>query len=287
MNDVSCKFLSWLRLVSEDLTYWLLAWMTLNRIAAITWITKFHWVTSIQTTCVALAIIILYSSCVNVHCFWVFKIRRKSTSKLADNASIPSCSTYLSTTSKEYGNMIMVMMGYIEPLLPLSILFILSMFLSIRLILIATKHRKLRKLNSEYKKGSVKIDIIRSTPPNNTVTLSGEEFQPLTRERSRNRKEVQLALVIITFALAELLVDGTINIQAAYVALASSRTSDPSIDTRPQSIRQINSILRDTSIILRIWNFWAYLIIMPNFRHSFLDFIRRIKCTYKFSSNLT
>ena len=269
-------------MVSEDLTYWLLAWMTLNRIAAITWITKFHWVTSVHTTCVAVATIILYSSCVNAHCFWVFKIRMKG--KLADNTSIPSCSTYLSTTSREYGNMIMVMMGYIEPLLPLSILFIFSMFLSIRLILIATKHRKLQQLNSEYGQGSDRNGNNRS----NTGTRTGEEIQPLTRERSRKRKEVQLALVIITFAVAELLVDGTINIQAAYVALESSRTSDPSIDTRPQSLRQINSILRDASILLRIWNFLAYLIIMPNFRHSFLDFIRRIKlCTFKFSSNLS
>ena len=273
LNDAFCKILSWLRLMSEDLTYWLLAWMTLNRIAAITWINKFHWVTSVHMTCVALATIILYSSCINVHCFWVFKIRMKS--KLVDNTSIPSCSTYLSTTSKEYGNMIMVMMGYIEPLLPLSILFIFSISLSIRLILIATKHRKLRQLNSEYIQSSVTNCNVKS----NIGTRTGEEIQPLTRERSRSRKrkEMQLALVIITFAVAELLVDGTINIQAAYVALASSRTSDPSIDTRPQSIRQINSILRDASILLRIWNFWAYLIIMPNFRHSFLDFIRRIK----------
>ena len=262
LRESVCKSIQWLRFVSEDLTGWILVWMTINRIAAITWVTRLRFLTTLRTTCIALGTIFLYSLFANTYCFWLFSIRsRPKVSQITGtNETYYSCSTYKAARSKNTGKIIMIMFGYIEPIFPITVLLILSIFLGIRLIIVASKRRELLS----RKKSSNLISTIRN--PQNTHNESVRRL-----DQKGIQREFQLALVIIAFSVAEILIEGSSSILSAILAVMSRVLKDPALNYRYKLLKQIDFYFQDASILLRIWNLFAYLIIMPSFRQAIMD----------------
>ena len=273
-SEIACNMGSWIRFVFEDITYWVLVWITINRIAAITWVTRLRWLTSIRTTCIALGTIVLYSILFNIHSFWVFNIEQKVNRR--NNRTILSCDIYVEAASSGFVDNALVMFGYLEPLVPFSLLVVLSVFLGCRLIAIASKRRKLLK-------GSV-ARVPLSVESHSAAPQTDQNAERQGSEERWLRKEVQLALVIISFSVAEILIEGTSDILSAILILLKSiNKSDHNFTTRNNvvTLNDINFKLQDASILLRIWNFIAYLVIMPSFRQAVIDFlksIRLVKC---------
>ena len=269
-SEIACKMGSWIRFVFEDITYWVLVWITINRIAAITMVTRLRWLTSVRTTCIALGTIVLYSILFNIHSFWVFNIEQKVNRR--NNRTSQSCNIYVEPAASGFVENALVMFGYLEPLVPFSLLVVLSVFLGCRLIMIASKRRKLLKGSTARVPLSVESHTAAPQTDQNAERQGSEERWM--------RKEVQLALVIISFSVAEILIEGTSDILSAILILLKSiNKSDHNFATRNYvvTLNEINSKLQDSSIVLRIWNFIAYLVIMPSFRQAVIDFLKSIR----------
>ena len=277
-SETACKVGSWIRFVFEDITYWVLVWITINRIAAITWVTRLRWLTSIRTTCIALGTIVIYSILFNIHSFRVFNFESKDNQRNNRTIQQVHCRLYVEEAAHGFVKNALVMFGYLEPLVPFSLLVVLSVFLGSRLITIASKRRKL--LKGHETRVQLSVESQKSSQPNQNTERQGPEHS----EERWMKKEVQLALVIISFSVAEILIEGTSDILSAILILLKSiKKSDPTFKTRYYvvTLDNIDNKLQDASILLRIWNFIAYLVIMPSFRQAVIDFlksVRLVKC---------
>lgn len=269
LHDWVCKIVQWLRFVSEDLTDWILVWMTINRIAAITWATRFRSLTNLRTTSIALGTILLYSFFVNIHCLWVFSIRSKAVQ--FRNETYYSCSTYKAIRTRQLLKLIFVMFGFLEPIIPITILLILSIFLGIRIITVAFKRRDmLRSGSSSISKSSNIISAYSAKKSKNENSHNGSLHTSAIDQKGMQR-EIQLALVFISFSVAEILIEGTSNILSAVIALKTRVLKEPAQNDRFRVLKQIDFYFQDASILLRTWNLFAYLLIMPSFRHAVMD----------------
>ena len=242
-SEIACNMGSWIRFVFEDITYWVLVWITINRIAAITWVTRLGWVTSVRTTCIALGTIVIYSILINIHSFWVFNIEHKVNRR--NNRTTLSYDIFVEAASSGFVDNALVMFGYLEPLVPFSLLLVLSVFLGCRLIAIASKRRKLLK----GRVGRVPISVESHTYTAAPQTDQNAELQG--SEERWMRKEVHLAVVIISFSVADILIQGTSDILGAILILLKSiNKSDHNFTTRNYVVtfNDINLKLQDASI---------------------------------------
>lgn len=266
ISEISCNLGAWMRFAFEDIIYWVLLWITINRIASITCVTRLSWITTVRSTCIALGTIALYSIVYNSHSLLVYNREKKLDP--ATNRTTLSCTIYVDDLPRGVFSTTIQIIGFLEPLVPLSLLFVSSVFLAYRLIAIASKRRKLL---------AKKVSVSHENQESIRAIQNSEQREAPSEERWR-RKEVQLAMLIISFSVAEILIEGTSDIVGTIrMLLRSINRDDVLFDEKVSTLRTINQKLEDASILLRIWHFVAYLVIMPSFRHAVIDFLKYLR----------
>ena len=245
-SEWSCKLLRWCRFASESSNDWLLVCICINRIAAITWPTKLRPLTTVRASVVAIAFSVLLSCSVNILVIWDYSLIEWRLSKRS-NVTHVSCS---SVEGARQGLYLVLFFEWFFPMLVHVTMFIACSLLCIRLVALAVKRhaRWTDRLNSRasLQLQQIQVDSLKET-----------------------KRELQLAVAFMTMTIVDVVLDGT----TAFLngLLVTIARADLTHDNRPRALRDATYKMQDASMLLRIWNFYAYIFIMPSFRYGLFE----------------
>ena len=205
-----CQVSKFGRFVAENMSEWLLLWVCVNRLAAITcaqWRRIFQLASDVRINVAAIVACLLLSCVLDAHVFWTFAIRERKTHqvlqrgldvpKLAElpdtnrsNVNVssslqtrPSCSALEAARS---GMVETLLVGWFTSMIPICLVLVCTLLLVWRLAAIALKQRTLHVATRVANGGGQHIRAPHKGIP----------------------KGVRLAIVITFFTSGDVLIDG-------------------------------------------------------------------------------
>ena len=218
-----------------DITDWILLWITVNRIAAITWRTKLCWVVNLRTTCISLGVILVYSLCLNINYFWILGTHLNNNYQIEDR-NYTICA--IQHSPQIVLSSVLLFLN-LEPLFPLAMQVVLSVFLGVRIVLIATKRIELLNNNTQSLQQQILSNDKCHSANNKLFSLD---------ERRQIGRDVQIAIVIITFVIANILIDGTANVLNAIMQLINGKMGDELRYTDDSILSKLSTTLHNLSL---------------------------------------
>lgn len=243
LSEWSCKLLKWCRYSSETSNDWLLVFMCINRIAAISWPTHLQVLTTVRASIVGIILSVAVSCSLNSIVISSYSLIEWRSSNRS-NVTFLSCST-VEVANK--GHFFVLFFEWLFPIIPHAIMFAASSFLCFRLVAIAYKRNARRRMSKQ--RGSIQVHLVKT------------------------QKELQLAVAFMTMTIVDFVFDGTTAFLNSLLVMIAS--TDLTFDNRPQTLRDVTYKMQDASMLLRIWNLYAYLLIMPSFRYALFKFFTR------------
>ena len=261
--------------------------MNLNRIAAITWPTRLHSILSLKVTSLVIGAILIFAGSV---CSWkLFLYEVKDFWVDNANKTAPLCKASHSVNQK---GALALVIGWVQPALPLLIVLLVGLVLGARLIQLFLRRKSLISRNSVQR---THRDALVSNTSNDTLS-QGTKNQTCGTKASDQRvenyipKEIRMAAAIMTMTLIYVLIEGAILIFQGMLILKAYENFDVGDEEEEEeefeyyelsdesAIKGIFFRFQNISILLRQWNFYAYLILMPSFRESVCDGIKLLFC---------
>lgn len=204
-SDLNCKLFKFGRLVAENTSEWLLLWICVNRLSAITCTERlriFKTVSDVRTNIAAIVGCLLLSCALEAHAFWSFALRERPIltdlrqpqdvsafpNPNVSNGSAtllptrPSCSSFKAAQS---GKIESLLVGWFTPMLPICLLLVCTLLLACRLTSIAFKHRAISHSGAHV--------------------ASGIELQANSKGIP---KGIRMAYIITFFTTGDILIDG-------------------------------------------------------------------------------
>ena len=271
--------------------------MNLNRIAAITWPTRLHSILSIKVTTFVIGGIVLFAGSVCSWNLFFFEVEDFSVEKY--NKTMPHCKSSHSVNQK--GGLALVI-GWVQPAIPLLIVLAVGLVLGARLIQLFCRRKSLISKTSVQRP---QLDTLLSNTNNDSASQGATCKNQIDRKKASDQplekylpKEIRIAAAIMTMTLIYVLIEGAILILQGHLILkAYFKNSDvwemEEEDEEEYEIINENRLteslveyniktfkyrLQNISILLRQWNFYAYLLLMPSFRESVCDGLKLLFC---------
>lgn len=219
---------------------WLLVWLCLTRIASITWPLELKSVISPRVTASAIAGAIIFAAATSSFTLWTFSVTKNNCKAFAASGGAEESSGLLQ----------LALLGGTQYIVSTFILLVLSLVLAGRLLGISRQRRVLRESFRAQNSGQ-----------------SAPRGEDRVKKHEVVSRELRMAVTILMMAALHLCVH--VIGAGLWVMLYIEATSGLSPHVR-RSLRRITSVVDTASILIRIWNFWAYFATIPTFRAAVL-----------------
>ena len=281
----------WCAYATEAAAQWLLVWLFVTRVTSVTWPARADCLTSMRTTIIAIAAILLASAVPSLFTFFVYNIdndpniarafmaatvkkpvysrpKLSHLSHLLTTEGGIDLSTFYSLSTEAYiicsaregvrnGRLALVLAGGTNFVLSTLILLGLSIALGWRLVLIGRTRDRL-------------TDRKRSQSQNETQEKEVRRQNSLASVRIKLSRESRMAVTLLTISVFHLSIHVASVIDFVLMYTGYLLNFDHQTMNTLAAIEEVTDAL---NIFIRLWNFYAYLLTIPSFRAAILQFI--------------
>ena len=288
---MGCQVVEWCAYATEAAAQWLLVWLFVTRLTSVTWPARAECLTSMRSTSIAIAAILLASALPSLFTFFVYDIDKEphiarafmaasvkkpvySRPKLSHLSHLltteggidfssfqsPSTEAYIMCSAREgvkNGRLALVLAGGTNFVLSTLILLGLSIALGWRLVLIGRTRERL-------------TDRKRSQSLKETQEREMRRQSSLASVRIKLSRESRMAVTLLTISVVHLSIHVAsvidfVLIYTGYLLNFDHRTMN--------TLAAVEEVTDALNILIRLWNFYAYLLTIPSFRAALLQFI--------------
>ena len=252
-GNASCRLTKWAAFTAEMSSQWLLVWLCLTRIASITWPLRLKAVTAPRVTAAAIIGAVLFAVATSSFTLWTFSVGKG----VCTAFSAPG-------TEANSGLLRLALLGGTQYIVSTLVLLVLSFVLAGRLLDIARQRRTLLASSGASKASG----LVQAT--------LGEGGEDRNRKHEVGSRELRMAVTILMMAALHLCVH--VIGAGLWAMLYLEATSGLSPRIR-QALASVAGIVDSVSILIRLWNFYAYLATIPTFRAAVFFGITCGRCT--------
>ena len=266
-----CQFWEWAAYSSEAASQWLLVWLFVTRLASIWWPTRAEKFTSMRTTTIVIVVVLLYSTLSSTFTFLVYDVEIQE-KNITHNISCfdATNSTFRTTKNKissEYNtermcnprkaareNLTMLLLGGNKFIISTFVLLIVTIALGWALFKFGKTRERLT-----IRKNDGKEKALQNRKPSR-INI-----------KVKVNRETQMAVTLLFISGFHLIIHliYMIDFVLLYSGIAIFNFPKSTIET----LEVIEEVTDAFNILIRLWNFYAYLLTIPSFRFTILELI--------------
>ena len=261
-----CQLWEWAAYSSEAAAQWLLVWLFVTRLASIRWPTRAEKFTSMRTTTIAIAVVLLYSSLSSTFTFLVYDVEiqvKKRARKISwFNATNSIFNTTLKETSSDYymcnprkaalGKLTILLLGGTNFIISTIVLLIVTLALGWALVKLGKTRERLT-----IRKSDGKEKALQNRKPS------------LMNIKVKLNRESQMAVTLLLISGFHLIIHliYMIDFVLLYSGIAIFNFPKSTIE----ALEVIEEVTDALNLLIRLWNFYVYILMIPSFRIAILE----------------
>lgn len=259
--------------------------MNVNRSAAITWPTRLQQLLSVKCTSYVIGGIAIFSASVTSWTLFFYDLLDKSEDIRNSSLTKADCKAWYGDESVDAS---VIVIGWVQPVLPLLLVLVVGLFLGSRLIQLYIQ-RKTLITNQQRSRHNTSISTTNTDAQSSTNETRKRSMVKKRLADTSIPKEIRMAAAIVTMSCVYVIIEGLILSLQGVLLLKDFRSLE-GIDRMDAEKEEIEDIadenvlksvfirIQNVSLLLRVWNCWAYFYLMPSFRKSVFAGINFLMC---------